>query len=442
MKLHRKRLRSGVAALSIVLAVIPLISACAPAPTEPPPTPTATMPPPSETPSPVPTETATLPPTPTPTPFVPTATIKIALHGPLTGDYSSHWMNVVNAAELAVANTAPSFEELGYEIQLVSYDDQGDFSPAVANAKEIVADEEILCGVGHFLSRIFIQTKEIYHRAGLAFISPSATSPRVTTYSYPEIFRIVGRDDAQGAVGALFAKSRGFGRAFVINQTNDYSQLNAYQFRSEAGRQGLEVVGVVRKNESTGFQSAVDAVISTQADVVYFSTLSLDQAGRFFREARAAGYEGAFLGPESLAYPALLDAAGPLVTEGDGLFHTSTAAPPRYYPEAEEFVSEYQTRFDQEPMAFSAQAYDAAGVCLRAMRDAIEAKDGQLPTRAEVTAAIRSLQEYRGVTGTVAFDEDGELDPARYFVLQVISADPQEWNQNTIVEFYDLAPPE
>jgi branched-chain amino acid transport system substrate-binding protein len=360
----------------------------------------------------------------------------------MSGNFAPWWTNLANAAELAVAQAGTAFEEIGFKIELVSYDDQADISVAVTNANELVADPEILCGVGHFTSHIFIQTKEIYHRAGLAFIAPSTTSPSVTEYAYPEINRVVGRDDFQGAVGAMFAESQGLARAFVISQTNDYSRLNAFQFRTEAARQGIEIVGIMRTDAQTDFQSQVDAVISTDPDVVYFSTQSPEQAGRFLREARAAGYQGVFLGPDGLANPALLTAAGPLAIEGGGVFYTSTAAEPQYYPEAAGFISDFEIRFGETPLLFSAQAYDAAAMCMRAILDASKENGEEVPTREQVATAIRALQDYSGISGTFTFNENGDLDPARYFIIRVATVDPEDWSENTLVTSFDLTPPE
>jgi branched-chain amino acid transport system substrate-binding protein len=425
---------------SWLLAVSLWLSGCSASPTQPAPTSPATEVPPSAVPSPLPSVTPAPPPT--PTPFVPKATIKIASNGPMSGDLAPAWTNLAQAVELAVAQTAPAFEAMGFKIELVSYDDQNDIGVAVGTAKEIVADPEILCGVGNYTSRIFRQTQAIYHRAGLAFISPSATNPIVTEFRYPEVNRVVGRDDWQGGVAAMFAEAQGLARAFVVSQTNDYARLNAYQFRTEAGRRGVEVVGNMKTDAMTDFQSVVDAAIATRADAVYFSTYSADQAGAFIREAWAAGYQGVFLGPDGLNNPSLLTAAGPFAIEGGGVFFTTTAAEPQYSPEAASFISDFEVRFGERPQMCSPQAYDAASICMKAIQEASMAAGGALPTRAEVAAAVRALEEYRGISGTFTFNESGEPDPARYFVFRVDSIDPEDWSQNTMVASFDLAPPE
>jgi branched-chain amino acid transport system substrate-binding protein len=348
----------------------------------------------------------------------------------------------MRAAELAVLELAGPLEELGYKIELAPYDDQTDIGIAVANAKDIVADPEILCGVGHYSSRIFIQAQEIYHQAGLAFVAPSTTFAFVTASGYLEVNRVVGRNDGQGSAGAQFAKDQGLARVFIVSESAEYGQFNAYHFRNEASRLGLEVVGNKMTDTLEGFQSLIDRVIATHADLVYFSTFRADQGGTFFREARAAGYLGAFMGPDGLDTPALLEFAGPLLTEGGGMYYTDMAAPASYYPEAAGFVADFETRYGVTPQLYSAQAYDAAAICMRAVLGASNAKAGELPTRAEVAAAIRALKDYTGITGVYNFNQNGDPDPAPYFVYQVASVDPGDWGRNIVIASFELAPPE
>jgi branched-chain amino acid transport system substrate-binding protein len=430
--------------VSLLLIGLVVLNGCAPAPTaaQPSITASATMvvPTTSQTPTKAPTET--LIPTETVTPFVPKAIIKIASQSPLSGDQAHIGTDIMRGAELAVRQLADPLMELGYKVELVPYDDQNDMGIAVTVAKEIVADPDTLCVVGPYTSRILNQVKEIYHQAGLAFISPSATAVFASASGYPEVNRVVGRHDGQGAAGAQFAKDQGYSRVFVISQGSDYAQFNAFHFRNEASRMGIDVVGNMTTEATENFGQYIDRILTTNAELVYFSTLSVEQAGTFFREARAAGYTGAFLGNEGIDNPALLEFAGPLLTDGRGMYYTSIGAPASSYPGAAAFLEDFETRYGGAPQIFAAQAYDAAGICMKAIEEASRAKGGEIPTRAEVAQTIRALQDYKGITGTYNFNKNGDPNPAQYFVFQVISTDPEDWNQNTLIDSFEVTPPE
>ena len=60
---------------------------------------------------------------------------------------------------------------------------------------------------------------------------------------------------------------------------------------------------------------------------------------------------------------------------------------------------------------------------------------------ADVTNAIRALKDYQGISGTINFNRKGDPVLETYFVFKVISPDPANWNQNTIVATYNIEPP-
>lgn len=435
---------SPVLVLSILLTLVS--AACGAVVAKPPVVPSATVfvPDPTSTSPPtethIPTETTV--PTDTATPFVPKATVKIFSLSPLTGEFAASGTDIMRAAELAVKQLAEPLMELGYKVELVPYDDQSDVMASVAVSKDIVADPEILCGVGPFTSRSVNQVKEIFHQAKLGFISPSATAAFVTDSGYPEVNRVVGRNDGEGDAAAQFAKAQGFLRLFTIYQSGKYPEFNAYHFREEANRLGLEVVGNMKTDAKKDFGKIIERIQAANADLVYFSTLDVEQAGNFFREARAAGYTGSFLGNEGIASPALLEFAGPLLLDGNGTYYTAVLASAIRYPGAANFIEDFETLYGSGPQIFAAQAYDTAGICMRAMEEASRAKGGEIPTREEVASAIRALQDYNGITGVYNFNEYGDPDPAQYFVFQAASSDPAAWDQNPLIASFEIAPPE
>jgi branched-chain amino acid transport system substrate-binding protein len=121
-----------------------------------------------------------------------------------------------------------------------------------------------------------------------------------------------------------------------------------------------------------------------------------------------------------------------------GMNYTSVAGPVTVYPEAKRFADEYRKKFGKNPEPFAAQAYDATAILLKAIEAA--AKEGKLPSREAVSAAIRDVR-HEGLTGTVEFDAKGDPKKALYFVLRVVSDDPQKWGENKEVKRLVIAAP-
>jgi len=434
----------------VLLFVLFLLAACSSAEQALPPEPTSTAVPPTLTPIPptdtpnptdTPTPTDTPIPTATPTPFIPKATIKIASHSSLSLVLVDLGIDISRGTELAIRQLSGPLMDLGYKVEFAPYDDQTDYGLAVDVANQITSDPEVLCVVGPMTSNIFKQVKEIYHRAGLAFVSPSATAPVLNERRYLEANRLVGGGGTDGMAGALFAEAQGYSRVFILNLYGDeYSQISAYHFRNEISRMGIEITGYMATENTDGYGKFIDRLMAAETDLVYFSTWNVGQAGNFFREARAAGYMGAFL--SFVNDPALLESAGPLLIDGGGMYYTTAAAPANYYPGSADFFEDFETFYGAAPQGFAPYAYDAAGICMKAIEQASIAKGGEIPTRAEVANAIRSLQDYQGITGTYNFNKYGDQSPAHYFVYQVVSPDPAEWDQNELVTSFVITLPE
>ena len=418
-----------LALLSLLVIASMALAACAPAATE------APAEEPAATEEAAPTEEAAA------TEEAPASmgTIKIATQSPLSGGQSLLGVAIKQGAELALEQLSGDLVAMGYDVQLAPYDDQATPDVGVANAKNIVADSEILCGVGHLNSGVMIPSSEEYHTANLAFVSPANTNPVVTTRGYLEVNRVVGRDDVQAPAAEEFAfTTLGATSVFIIHDKTAYGQGVAEFFRAAAEEDGLEVVAFEGTEEQANFDAIVTPVVATQPDVVFFAGI-YNQAGVFFKQARDAGYEGTFLGTDGMDSSDLADIAGDALTTGGGMYYTTVAGPAAAYPAAAQFAADYEAKFGSAPEAYAAQAYDSMNVCLTAIKAAAEAAGGK-PSRLQVAEAIRQVN-IEGLTGNIAFDDIGDLPTAQYFIIKVNAAAAADWGTNEIVEVLEVASP-
>jgi branched-chain amino acid transport system substrate-binding protein len=420
----------------LLIPVVTLIS-CGPALATPEvrPTPSATIVVDTDTPAP-PIRAAT----PTPTPFVPKAVIKIIVDSPLSGNQALFGRDILRGAELAIQKLADPLMERGFQIDLVSYDDRNNLETALANTKEIVADPEILCAIGHFTPRLTVQVSQLYHQAGLALFAPTTTSLKLTEDGYREINRVIGREDLQGIAGADFAKAQGFTNVYIISQKDEYGLRNAENFRLQADDIGIQVLGMFITDLITDPALVLKDMLAANPELVYYAGRA-DHAIPFFKEARAAGYKGAFLGLDDLNNPPMMESAGPSLVKNGSLYFTILTAPANFYPAAAQFIQDFEIHYGSGPLLFATRAYDAAGICIKAIEIASKAKGGKVPTRAEVVNAIRTLKDYKGITGTYTFNDQGDPTRARYYVYRVVSVDAAKWDQNSIIASYEVAPP-
>jgi branched-chain amino acid transport system substrate-binding protein len=366
--------------------------------------------------------------------------IKIATQSPLSGDMSVVGVDIKRGAELGVEQLGTALTGMGFKVELAPFDDQGNPDTGVANAKQIVSDPEILCVVGHYNSGVQIPSSEEYHNAGLANVSPANTNPKVTTRGYPEVNRIVGRDDVQGVVGADFAAEQGMKSAFVVHDKTAYGQGIAEFFRQEAEKKGIQVLGFEGTEEKANFDALLTPILAANPDVVYFGGM-YGQAAVLFKQAREKGYMGMFLSDDGFDSSDAAKIGGQTLLDGAGTFYSTVSGPAAVYPGTAKFIADFKAKFGSDPQPFAAQAYDSAGICLKAIEAAAKAKNGEMPTRPEVSNAIRALKDYGGITGTITFNSIGDPMLAKYFVIQVGSANPADWPTNPIDQILEIAPP-
>jgi branched-chain amino acid transport system substrate-binding protein len=165
------------------------------------------------------------------------------------------------------------------------------------------------------------------------------------------------------------------------------------------------------------------------------------QAAVLFKQAREKGYMGMFLSDDGFDSSDAAKIGGAALLDGGGTFYSTVSGPASVYPGTAKFIADFKAKYNSDPQPFAAQGFDAAGICLKAIETAAKAKNGGMPTRAEVAQAIRALKDYAGITGTVTFNSIGDPVVAKYFVIKVGSPDPANWSTNPVVETLDIAPP-
>ncbi|MGH7772644.1 MAG: branched-chain amino acid ABC transporter substrate-binding protein [Candidatus Binatia bacterium] len=341
--------------------------------------------------------------------------IKVATQSPLSGEQAAQGEYIKLGAQLAVEEVTNAFKSLGFDLKLVPYDDQAKPEVGVANARNIVADPDILLVVGHFNSGVALPSSEIYKDSMLAMISPANTATEITDRGYPNVNRVCGRDDIQGPVGARFAaQDLKLKSVYIVHDKTLYGQGVADTFRDEVKKLGLKLLGYDGTEERANFAPMIIPMKAKKPELVYFGGI-YHQGGLLLKQMREKGVKAIYMGPDGLDSSEMVKIAGRQVI---GSYYTTVAGPTDAYPESAAFAKKFKQRFGKEVESFGMYGYDAALVGLKAVEQAIKDLEGKKPTRAQVAAAIRKLKNFKGVTGSIAFDAKGDPVKAKYFVLK------------------------
>jgi len=129
------------------------------------------------------------------------AEILIATAGPMTGVYAWAGERYQRGAGLAVEDLNARGGVLGQRVELIVGDDFCDADQAVALARKL-ASNGVVFVAGHWCSHASIPASKLYEEAGILQIAPGSASAILTDEGGPNVFRVCGRDDRQGAMVA------------------------------------------------------------------------------------------------------------------------------------------------------------------------------------------------------------------------------------------------
>jgi branched-chain amino acid transport system substrate-binding protein len=360
-------------------------------------------------------------------------TIKIATQSPLSGELAALGEGIKLGTQLAIEKFKGPVEKAGFKVELVPFDDQAKPDVGVANARNIIADKDILVVIGHLNSGVAIPSSEVYKEASLAMVSPANTNPLITDRNLPNVSRVCGRDDVQGVVAAQFAKETLKAKSvYIVHNKNQYGQGIAEFFQDWSKKHGVQVLGFEGTEERANFDPILTPMKAKNPDVVFFGG-EYPQAAPLFRQAREKGIKAKFLGPDGLDSSELLKLGGDAVV---GMHFTTVAGGVKEYPKAKEFADDFKKKFGKDPEPFAAQAYDATAIALKAIEAAIKEAGGKAPSREAVTKAVRRVK-HSGITGNIEFDDKGDPKKATYLIYEVAKV----WDERKLVKRLEIAAP-
>ena len=132
---------------------------------------------------------------------VKSCTAAIGMEGPLTGPVAPLGQEQLHFAELAVARDNLANKT---KITIVQGDTQLQPAQATTVTQQLTSNSKVVAVVGPAGSQEVEAVGPLMARAGLPFISGSATAAALTTGKYPTFFRVVSKDSVQGPQDANY----------------------------------------------------------------------------------------------------------------------------------------------------------------------------------------------------------------------------------------------
>lgn len=317
--------------------------------------------------------------------------IKIGMVAPFEGLYRPIGYDALWAVKLALQEVNTSGGIGGYKVELVALNDSADPEEARRQAYELSLDPLVMGVIGHFQEETTLAAIETYHEAGLVLVAPAVSALQLIRPGYEEVFRLGATEEvlAQSLVEFL-ATTRGARRMAIV------AEPHPRPVQDEAALQGIELQGFASPGEFLRERGG------RRFDLVFFGG-SDAAAADFLLALQGIANPPELIGGENLNSPHILAWAGEAAQGTTYASSTVTVDDPQ-------FIASYQALAGGSPGPWAGMAYDATKVLLQAIAEVIAANGH--PTREGVIAALHLLSGYQGLTGIIAFDEQGnQINP-------------------------------
>src|SRR5260221_9328340 len=170
--------------------------------------------------------------------------LNVAVVGPITGQYAAFGEQMRRGAEMAVADINAKGGVLGRKLKISVGDDACDPKQAV-NVANQMANNGVHFIDGHYCSGSSIPASSVNAENGILQISPASTNPKFTNNAaekgWNNVFRVCGRDDAQGRVAGRYIAEHYKGKAVAgLHDKSPYGNGPADETKKEIKSAGLK----------------------------------------------------------------------------------------------------------------------------------------------------------------------------------------------------------
>jgi branched-chain amino acid transport system substrate-binding protein len=333
----------------------------------------------------------------------------IGFEGPITGPVA-----VLGKEQLGFAQLALSMDNKANktQIQIVQGDTQLDPAQATTVTQQLTSNASILAVVGPAGSQEVEAVGPLFARAGMAFISGSATNVTLTQGKYPTFFRVVSNDRVQGANDANYIVKNLHPKAVMIVDDQEVYSTGLVGFMTPI----LTAAGIKVDHESvpqkqSDFSSLV-AKITPAMSVVILPWQVASNAQQFGRDIAQQHKKAVIFGTDGLFSPGTLTISGSYVS-AFGPDITAIPADASLVATAKAKVGTFGT--------FGPPIFAATHVIDEAIASVCKA--GQTPSRANVLAAIKQTNEPTSILGQpISFDSHGDNSHGKFFLFKIDSS--------------------
>ncbi len=332
--------------------------------------------------------------------------VSIGIEAPLTG-----MVAVLGQEQLAFAQLAVKMDNQanGTNISLVQGDTMLMPAQATTVTQQFISNSKIVAVVGPAGSQEVEAVGPLMTRAGMPFITGSATNTTLTNGKNPTFFRVVSRDDVQGPEDAHYVVNHLHPKALmIVDDQEAYSTGLVSSMVPVFKSAGITVDHESVSQKVTDFSSLV-AKVNGNTTVVVLPWQVAANAQQFGKNLAEQHKKVVIFGTDGLFSPGTFTI--------DGSYVSSFGPDITAIPSDASLVTAAKAAYPKFG-TFGPPVYAATHVVDQAI--ASVCKSGQTPSRSNVLAAIKATNQPTSILGQpIKFDAHGDLIGAKWFLFKI-----------------------
>jgi branched-chain amino acid transport system substrate-binding protein len=342
---------------------------------------------------------------------------------PLSGPFAIYGQEVLHGVELGLDIFRENDEHLS-SLELVIRDTEGNPDKAREAVRELAKQEKVLVIIGPLISKVAEEAVETAQDLKIPIITLSQSE--AITSKGDMVFQncLTPEDQVRSLTNKVIAEM-GLKRFAILYPDNGYGTYFMNKFWDKVESLGAEVTAVEAYDpKETDFAEPIKKMVGlyyprpkpeTEENreevpeeepepIVDFDAIfvpdSYERGGLVVSQLPFYDVVNVtILGTDLWNSPELIEVAGRYV---HGAIFPSGFFPGSRFRGVSSFVEQYKVSFQDKPGLLAAIGYDT----IRMLKDIMREEGGNIRTRADLLAALTSIQGFEGVTGPMVFNSE------------------------------------
>ena len=333
---------------------------------------------------------------------------------------------IQTAIEIAIKDFGPIN---GYQVSIETLDEMCTGEGGRAAAEAVVADARVVGVIGTFCSAAAVEASPIMSKAGLSMVSPTNTSPVLTSdlsgnaspRYYKGYYRVADNDLIEAGIIARFSYEEGLRTMVTIHDGDDYTLPFANAFAAAFRKLGgtVPVTAEVTKKQ-TGMTAVLDAFDEADPDGMVIPLFPDEATSLIKQTAQRDGLEGV----RKIGSAATLTTNILALPESEGFYFSAPDLRGSGNVNQATGRSSADIRTELEAInggppasPYWKHGYDATTLLLSAIKQvAVSDGDTLHIDREELRDALDGTAGFQGILGTLTCDDFGDCGIRRSVV--------------------------